>query len=235
MPIRARSTSLLSALLVMVVLLAAACGGGTEPLPTAATLDVVPSTDGQTAPAGARLPIALAVVARATNGDTVPRAIVRWEIVAGSGAVLSDSMTLTDGLGRGEVVLTLGPTVGEYRVQATATTAPQAGVTLTATGTAPPSLTAVTPSSFTGGDTLVLDGSALAATAEVDIAGARALVLSGSATSLTVIAPPCLAPGAVQIVARVAGAPSNALGGTFTSSLGPLGLAVGEYASVNLA
>jgi len=222
-------------LLLGLGVLLAGCGGGTEPPPTAASLDLVASTNGQSAPAGARLPIALAVVARAANGDSVARAAIRWQVVGGSGAVLSDSVTLTDGHGRGEVVLTLGPTAGSYPVQATAATAPSSPVTFAATATAPPVLSTVTPASFTGGDQLVLDGSALSATAEVEIAGAPARVLSGSTTSLTVVAPPCLAPGPVSIVARVAGAPSNALPGTFTSSLGDLGLAVGEYAAINPA
>jgi hypothetical protein len=221
-------------LAVLTLAAGAGCGGGTDPLPTAAELVIVASTDGQAAPAGARLPFALAVMARDSDGDTVPRAAVRWQVVSGSGAALSDTTTLTDGHGRAEVGLTLGPTAGEYRVQATAADAPAAAVTLTATATAPPVLTTVTPGLFNGGDTLVLDGSALSAAAEVEIAGAPARVLSGSATALTVIAPPCLAPGPVQIRARVAGALSNALAANF-ASLGTLDLTVGEYAAINPA
>jgi hypothetical protein len=222
-------------LAILTAVAGSACGGGTDPLPTADDLVVVASTDGQVAPAGAPLPVALAVLARTADGDTVPRAAIRWQVVSGAGAVLSDTLTLTDGHGRGEVGLTLGPAAGEYRVQATPVDAPSAAVTLTATATAPPVLSAVTPSSFTGGDTLVLTGSALSAAAEVEVSGAPARLLTGSATSLTVIAPPCLAPGAVQVRARVAGAVSNALAATFTSSLGTLDLTVGEYAAINPA
>jgi len=235
MTVRSRSALPRSAVVVIgAALVAAGCGGGTGPI-TAASLDVVSSTNGQSAPAGARLPLPLAVIARAVSGDTVPRAQIRWQVTSGAGATLSDSVTLTDGNGRGEVVLTLGTTAGEYRVQATVATAPDAAVTLTATATAPPALTSVTPSSFTGGDTLVLDGSFLSATADVDIGGAVASVITGSTSQLTVIAPPCLAPGPVQIVARVDGAASNAVSGTFTSSLGPRGLAVGAYAAIDPA
>jgi hypothetical protein len=230
-----RSAFLRGLPLAILTVAGAGCGGGTDPLPTAAELVIVASTDGQAAPAGARLPLSLAVIARASGGDTVARAAIRWRVTGGSGAVLSDTLTLTDGLGRGQVGLTLGPTAGEYRVQATPADAPAAAVTFTATATDPPLLTAVTPSSFTGGDTLVLTGTALSATAEVDVAGASARLLTGSATSLTVIAPPCLAPGPVQVRARVAGAPSNALAATFTSSLGTLDLTVGEYAAINPA
>ena len=164
-----------------------ACGSGSDPLPTTASLDIVASTNGQSAPAGARLPQALAVTTRAGTGDVVPRAAVRWQVTEGSGAVLSDTATVADGNGRAEVVLTLGPGVGTYRVQASPTDAPSAAVVLTATATPAPQLASVTPSSFEAGDTLILDGSGLAAGAEVTVAGAPARVLGGSATSVTLI------------------------------------------------
>jgi hypothetical protein len=210
---------------------AVACGGS-DPLPNAASLDIVASSDGQSAPAGAPLPAALAVVARATSNDAVPRARVRWQVIEGSGAVLSDTATVADGNGRAEVALRLGPTVGTYRVQAAPADAPSAAVVLTATATAGPALTSVTPSAFTAGDTVVLAGTALTA-AEVLIATAPAHLVEGSATSLTVVVPPCLVPGTVQIRARVAGAESNAVSGTYASNLAPATLGVGEYASLD--
>jgi hypothetical protein len=213
------------------VTVAAACGGS-DPLPSAASLDVVARSVGQSAPAGAPLPAALAVVARATSNDAVPRARVRWQVIEGSGAVLSDTATVADGNGRAEVALRLGPVAGTYRVQASPADAPNATVVLTATATAPPQLTSVTPSDFTAGDTVVLAGSALTG-AEVHIAGAPAHVVSGLATSLTVVVPPCLVPGIVQIRARAAGAESNALSGTYASTLAPVTLGAGEYAAVD--
>ncbi|MDH3496244.1 MAG: hypothetical protein OER21_05745 [Gemmatimonadota bacterium] len=214
---------------------AAACGGGTEPLPVAASLDLVASTNGQTAPAGARLPLPLAVLARAEGGETVPRTRVRWSVTQGAGAVLSDTVTLADGNGRVEVALVLGPAAGEYRVQAQLVTDAAVVAALTATATPPPTLTSVTPPTFTGGDTLDLVGTALGAAAEVEIGGAPALVLSGSATALSVVVPICLPAGPVEIRARLAGAPSNALPGTYQAAAGPLALAVGEYASIDPA
>ena len=219
--------------LVLAGLAGAVACGGSDPLPTAASLDVVASSDGQSAPAGARLPAALAVVTRAASDETVPRAIVRWRVIEGSGAVLSDTATVADGNGRAEVALTLGPVAGTYRVQASPADAPSATVVLRATATAAPQLTSVTPSAFTGGDTVLLAGSALAAAAEVHVAGAPAHVVTGSATSLTVVVPPCLVPGTVQIVARVAGAESNAVSGTYAAAVAPVTLGVGEYASLD--
>jgi hypothetical protein len=208
-----------------------ACGGS-DPLPTAASLDIVASSDEQSAPAGAPLPAALAVLAHAASDETVPRAIVRWQVVEGSGAVLSDTATVADGNGRAEVVLTLGPAAGTYRVQASPADAPSAAVVFTATATAAPQLTSVTPDTFTGGDTVLLAGSALTA-AEVHIAAAPAHVVAGSATSLTVVVPPCLVPGTVPILARVAGAESNAVSGTYAAATAPVTLGVGEYASID--
>lgn len=226
--------ALVDGLVLAGVLGGVACssGGGGDPLPTAASLDIVASANGQTAPGGARLPLPLAVIARASDGSTVARAGVRWQVVAGTGAALTDSVTMSDGNGRAEVVLTLGPAAGEYRVSATPVDAPNAAVTLTATATPPPQLSSVTPSNFTAGDTLTLAGTGLSASAEVLMAGATALVVGGSAAAVTIVAPPCLVPGTVQIQARVAGAPSNAITGTYASALSPLALSVGEYVSV---
>jgi hypothetical protein len=213
----------------------AACGGGEEPLPEAATLEIVAASNAQTAPAGATLPQALAVIARATSGVAVPRAAVRWTVTVGTGASVSDSVTASDGLGQAEVALRLGPASGEYRVQATLVALPSQSVVLTATASAAPTLTAVTPTTFSAGDTLQVTGTALAATAEVEIAGAPARVVSGSATQLTVIAPICLAPGAVTVRALVQGAWSNALPGTYTAPVAPVTLAVAEYVSLDPA
>jgi len=211
-----------------------ACGGS-DPLPTAASLDIVASSNGQSAPAGAPLPAALAVVARTATSDAAPRARVRWQVIEGGGAVLSDTATIADGDGRAEVALTLGPGTGTYRVQAAPADAPAATVVLTATATPAPQLASVTPSTFVAGDTVVLAGSALGAAAEVFVAGAPARVVAGSATSLSVVVPPCLVPGPVEIRALVAAALSNGVTGTYASSLAPLALGVGAYASIDPA
>ena len=213
---------------------AVACGGD-EPLPEAARIEAVSSTNGQSAPAGARLAAALAVVAQSNDGVTVPRARVRWSVTQGAGAVLSDSVTVSDGNGRAEVSLTLGPAAGGYGVRAELAAVSGTALAFSATATAPPSLASVTPPAFGGGDTLTLAGANLSASAEVLIGSHPATVLSGTATSLSVIAPVCLAPGTVGVQARVSGAPSNTVNGTYQASAAPLVLAVGEYASIDPA
>jgi hypothetical protein len=220
----------------------AACGGGEDPLPEATRLEIVASTNGQSAPARAQLPLALAVIAQASDGSPVTRASVRWTVTAGgTGALLSDGLTVSDGNGRAEAGLTLGVTAGAYTVRAELADVAGSGVLLSATATDPPTLATVTPSTFAGGDTVTLSGTNLAASAEVRMgtslvpgSGAPATVVSGSATSLTVIVPVCLAPGAMEINALVGGAPSNPISGTYQASA-TVNLAVGEYASVSPA
>lgn len=215
---------------------AVACGGSSaDPLPKATSLTIATGADGQTAAAGAKLPAPLAVTTLASDAAAVPRTPVRWTVVAGSGATLSDTVSVSDGNGRAEVVLTLGSTAGTYQVKAALADDPSVAVTFTATATPGPQLTSVTPTSFSGGDTLELTGTALGAAAAVEVGGAPAVVVSGTATTLRVTAPVCLPPGPVEIRAQVAGARSNALTGTYTSSLGPLTLAVGEFASIGPA
>jgi hypothetical protein len=214
--------------------LVAACGGPDEPV-DAATLERVAATDGQTAPAGAMLPDPLAVQAQSAGGEVVPRAAVRWTITQGTGAALSDTVTLADGTGRAQVALTLGPASGAYGVRAQLRDHPDAAQAFHATATAAPALTSVTPSTFRGGDTLTLSGTDLAAAADVEVGGAPARVLSGGAAALTVVAPVCLVPGSVNIRARVAGATSNPLSATYQASGGVLALAVGDYASIDPA
>jgi hypothetical protein len=211
----------------------ASCGGGDQP--DAAVVVAVSATDNQSAAAGGPLVSPLAVLAQTDAGVAVPRARVRWTVIEGTGAALSDSVTVSDGNGRAEVAVTLGPSVGPYRVRAALVEVNDAAHVFSATATSPPTLTTVTPSTFTGGDTLVLAGSGLAATADVTVAGAPALVVTGGATGLTVVAPVCLVPGTVEVRARVAGAPSNAVNGTYQSSAAPLALGVGEYASIDPA
>jgi hypothetical protein len=208
--------------------------GGDEPLPDPSRLEAVASTNGQSAPAGARLPAALAVVVQSREGVTVPRARVRWTVTQGTGAVVSDSVTVSDGNGRAEAGLTLGATAGAYGVRAELVVVAGATAQFTATATAPPALTSVTPSTFGGGDTLAVAGTDLTG-AEVTIGGAPATVLSGTATSLSVIAPVCLPAGTVGVQAKVSGAPSNTINGTYQVGAAPLVLAVGEYASIDPA
>jgi hypothetical protein len=215
----------------------AACGGDEIDLPVPAVLEIVAASDGQSAPAGARLSAALAVIVRAADGAPAPRGEVEWAVTSGSGAVLSDATSIADGTGRAEVTLTLGLAPGSYRVRATLVANRQQTVEFSATATNAPQLSAVVPATFVGGDTIAVQGSDLSGQVVLEVDAAHATVLSVAADgqSLTAIVPICLFPGPVSIRARIDLAVSNSITGTYDPSSDPVQLAVGDYASIDPA
>ena len=222
---------------VLAALAVMACGGGGgDGVVVPATIEAVSGADGQSAPAGGMLPRPLAVTVRQADGSAAPRAQVRWTVTGGSGAVLSDSVTLADGEGQAQVALRLGPQEGAYAVRAELVQVAGKLVAFGATATAPPAIAAVVPSPFTGGDTITLKGSGFAADAEVDVGGKPARVLAAAGdTALTVSAPVCLPAGSVTVRAWVRTAPSNGFQATYAAATAPLQLAVGDYASIDPA
>jgi hypothetical protein len=218
---------------VLAGLAALGCGSTTGVVPPA-TIDLVAASNGQSAPAGGLLPAPLAVDVKGSDGTPAGRAEVRWTITGGTGAILGDSVTLADGAGRAEVSLRLGPTAGTYGVRAALEAAPNKLVTFTATATAPPVISSVSPSTFTGGDTIVVQGSGFESGAAVQVGGRPALVLSGGGTtSITAIVPICLVPGSVSVQVVVRTAPSNSVSASFAAATAPVPLAVGEYAIID--
>ncbi len=216
------------------VVVAGACGGGND-LPVPAALAVVSGTSGQTAFAGARLPLPLAVSVTDAQGIIVPRAEVRWTVTQGSGAALSEAVTVSDGNGRAEVAVTLGQATGSYAVAAELVANPQASVAFAMTAVAPPQVSGLSPTSFTGGDTLTIQGTALADTLLVEIGGTLARVLGAAATSLDVVVPECLMSGTVTVALKYAAATLDEASGTYQNPSSPLRLEQGEYASFDPA
>jgi hypothetical protein len=211
----------------------AACGDGID-LPEPAQMEKVGNGDGQQATAGNRLALPLSVRVTAADGSEVPRANVRWTVTAGDGAVLSDSLTVTDGTGVAHVFLALGPAAGQYSVEASLVVKPDAVAAFSATAVPAPVLTGVTPGSFFADDDLVLQGAHLSDSVQIEIGGKLATVHPGSISeqSMTVVAPYCLVPGPVQIVARVGIAASSPITGTYAASSDPVNLAPGQYLSI---
>jgi IPT/TIG domain len=219
---------------VLAVLGVVACGKGGDGVVVPATIEAVSGADGQSAPAGGLLPRPLAVTVRQADGSAAPRAQVRWTVTGGSGAVLSDSVTLADGEGQAQVTLRLGPQEGAYAVRAELVQVAGKLVAFGATATAPPVISAVVPAQFGGGDTITVRGSGFAADAAVDIASvpARVLAVEGD-TTLLVTAPICLAAGSVAVQAWVRAAPTNVFGATYVAAAAPVRLAVGDYAIID--
>jgi hypothetical protein len=193
--------------------------------------------DGQRATAGNRLALPFSALVTASDGAGVPRVGLKWAVVQGEGAVLSDSLTVTDGVGVAHAFLTLGPAAGDYVVEASLVDKPDAILTFTAQAVPAPTLTGVEPQTFSSGDELLLTGSALSDSVEIEIGGKVATVnlISLSGQGLTVTVPSCLAPGEVEIVARVGISMSDPITGTYEADSRPLDLARGQYTSIEPA
>ncbi len=217
----------------VVALVLGACGSGLD-LPEAALISIVGAADNQLAVAGDRLPRPLAARVTTSDGATVvPRAEVRWQVVQGVGATLSDSLTVSDGTGEAQVTVVLGPDEGTYLIRATLVAKSGQTVTYSAIATTRPRLTSVEPTQFGGGDTITLRGTGLRSFVRVEVNSRPATVVGISVmqTAMSVVAPYCLAPGPVTIAARV-GLSSSQLGATYVAGRGLLELEPGEYASV---
>jgi hypothetical protein len=225
----------MSVALMAAILVFGGCGSDEPDLPVPARFEKIPDGDGQTATAGARLATPLSVLVTASDGSAVPREKVVWSVTEGDGAVLSDSATVTDGKGIAQVYLTLGPTAGPHSVESALARKRDGVVTFTATASRPPVITAVNPSTFTGGDIVTLSGFGLWDSTAVRIGEKLAALHAVSPTGqgMQVIVPRCLFPGTVNVTVGVGNVKSDTLSGTFTASTEPLRLSPGEYVSLD--
>lgn len=209
---------------------AAACGGDDLLVPDSITK--VSATDGQSAPAGSKLPLPLAVEVLTSDALPALRAEVRWTVASGS-ATLSDMLTLADGAGRAQAGLTLGPQVGSVTVRAALNSKPDRFVEFTVVATDPPVISRLIPSQFSGGDTIIIEGTGLGNATAVWFGRIRASVLATNAAAVTAAVPSCLAPGPTPVSLAVGLAISNAVEGSFQALQGLIDLRVGEYMSVS--
>ena len=221
-------------LMPLMMVVTAACGGSdNDNLIEARSLSIVTATNGQSAPAGAKLEQALQVVARTSDALPAPRATIRWVVAAGGGgAKVSDSLTMTDATGRAQVSFTLGSNVGSYSVRAELADRTDQSVIFTATATAPPTVTSVAPTQFTGGDTITITGQGFGTGITAEVGSAPAKTLSVTLTSVTAVVPVCLVPGTVTVSVRQGTVESNRIQASYQASSSPIALAVGEYASI---
>ncbi|MCH7476340.1 MAG: hypothetical protein IIA27_16975, partial [Gemmatimonadetes bacterium] len=197
----------------------------------------VASTDQQQAPGGSRLPLRVTVAT--ADGTATVRGEVLWSILsqpgeAGDGS-LSDSLTLSDGTGLAEVELTLGRAEGVTIVRAVLRADRTQSVDLTITATRTPVLTSVSPTSFGGGDQIVVSGSNLDVATGFEVGGVVVgpIAVSGDGGDATLLVPQCLTPGQVAIRAFAGTAVSDTLFGDFAAAAGSIALAVGEYLSLS--
>ncbi len=224
-----------SAALMAAVFIFGGCGDGGPDLPVPARFEKLSDGDRQSATAGNRLATPLSVLATAADGSAVPREKVVWAVSGGVGAVLSDSATVTDGQGIAKIFLTLGTAEGEYTVQAALARKRDGVITFTATAVRPPVLNSLSPTTFTGGDTLTLGGFSLFDSTVVRIGGKIAALhgVSPTGQGMQVIVPRCLPPGSVDVTVGVGIAESDTVSATFMASTEPLRLSQGEWVSLD--
>ena len=192
--------------------------------------------DDQQGPAGSLLDQDLQVTVADPADEPVRGVVVRFRVLSGAGAQLSDTLAVSGLDGVARVQARLGPTQGAYSYQASLFKQDTVRVTFNETATAPPTLLSVSKSSFGGGDTLVLTGtdfnSSLGGNV-VFVGPSRARILSGTTSSLTVLAPACVTPGSVAVRVQVGTAITNSIVGTYTTTSPELALAELEGITVS--
>ena len=178
--------------LVLCILLGA-CRDPAGPAPSRVTLAILGS-DVIYAPAGVPLPEQLQIIAVDAVTKRPARDIsVEWRVVAGS-ATLSTAATTTNDFGVAGTTPTAGA-LGSYRVRATSDRILGEPPEFEVRVVAAPLIAAITPSSFTAGDTVDITGINFSPTAADNAAlfdGVRGHVLSATPTQLRVIVPLCL-------------------------------------------
>jgi hypothetical protein len=219
----------------LATLAALACGGRdpTAPLPL---YTVTPVGGIQLAgPSGSELPQPIQVEVREPDGGLAKGVAVRFRIVSGKGAVLTDTLVATNALGIGLTRLRLGGTRDSIVVAGSVRGQEDRGVTFRVLATAPAELFSIQPTTFAPGDTIVLRGSRLADPSGNDVlfGSIRGRIVGVPTDSLvTAVAPPCLPGGTVSVAVRTGSATTNGLTGVTSSAVAPLRLSAGEGITV---
>lgn len=201
------------------------------------TLSVV-GGDGQSAPAGSVASVPLTVSVRNASGTPVKAAVVvfRVENGAADGAAVTDSLAVSDELGKATAELRLGAHAGSVSVLAYPQGAPSRSVTFHATAGAGPTISGVLPVTVSAGDTIAVAGSALGgASAVVDFGGVRVRATGGTDGVIRAVVPPCLAAGSTSLRVINGAAVSAAASVTIASRKRVLSLKLYEVVTVPAA
>lgn len=193
--------------------------------------------DGQQGAAGSVLALPLQLKVTNPAGDPVRSVAVVFRPAAQSGVVLSDTIVGTgiDGIAR--VDARLGPQQGEYAIAAAFVKGQDENMeTFRATGTPGPTLTGSSKQSAQAGDTITLTGTSFNSTQTgntVYFGSARARIIAATASSITVVVPPCVAPGTVAVRVEVGTASTSSINVTYVQTSPTLALAVYEGITIS--
>lgn len=186
--------------------------------------------DNQFAPALGRLPDLLQVVVRSVADRRPEEGVtVSWSVVAGSGASLDQTSSVTSAAGFTAVGASLGAGLGEYLIRATVISQGDAFVEFTANAVLPPLLTVV-PAAATAGDAIDIEGSNFSPTPRhntVLFSGIPGRVLASQTGRLTVEVPPCLPSRSVEVEVRLGESRSDLRSMSVTGTQMAPALAVG--------
>jgi hypothetical protein len=173
----------------------------------------------------------LTVTVADSTGAPARGVVVRFQVVAGRGAAVLDSIVPTDAAGVASTRLRVGVERDTVVVVAAVRGREDNGVRFLALATSAARVDAVRPVVAAGGDTVTLTGGGLAQL------GAVPVVLVGSArarvagvfgdTLLRVVVPPCLPPGALPVTVQVGAAATAPT--TLTVGGGDRPLALQQY------
>jgi hypothetical protein len=170
--------------------------------------------DVRTGAAGSVLAEPLTVVVTDSVGTPVRGVPVSFRLVSGRGAVLLDSLLVSDAQGGASTQLRLGAAGDTAVVLAAFPGRDGGGVRFVAVAMAAAALTRVEPARVAGGDTVVVRGRGLGQAADgiVLFGTARARVVGPlDDSAVRVIVPACLPMGEVAVTALLAGATTNAV------------------------
>ena len=217
---------------MLVALPLAGCGKSDNPTtapPKAIALAIKDGND-QSGPAGSLLAQPLRVTATDGKQAPVPGAIVRFRVARGSesGTLLTDTVAVAAFDGTASVGLRLGTALDTSIVEASLPDQPTVLARFRASATPPPTLTAVIPTSFAAGDTVLVRGQFFNTAPSgntVFFGSAKGRVVRADAdTLLTVVVPPCVSAGAVNARVVVGSVATNIVATTFVGSTGLLAL-----------
>jgi len=184
------------------------CGdGGPVGLDTSDLEVILVQGDRQASGPEARLPFPMEVrVQKKGSQAPVEGSKVRWEVVAGSGAGLDPLVSETDSLGLAAAYLTLGSTLGTYRVRASVRGMESYPAEFSAEAILLPVLVQVPSGPVQNGEIVQLQGTNFSLDQNqnvVTFSGVRARVVSGTTSQLQVEVPPCLPPRDYQLRVRI--------------------------------
>lgn len=194
-------------------LVASACGDGTGPDDDRVTL-AIQGGDQQFGTPSAEVADPLQVVITdPVTKEPQRNVIVNWQVVAGTGATVTPSQTITDSDGVASTTLRLGSALGIYEVEARTSNQVGQAPRFQARAVQPPAITSA-PAIANAGDTITITGSNFSPQGDDNLVlfgGFRGRVVSATTTQLRVVVPACVPARIVSLTAALGAVSGNSV------------------------